>query len=120
MLTITPLAGAGPLTAISSGVPVQAKITEKYNLLTGSTASFVTYTVDLAGYNYGTSTTRVEFSLSPNRQINLPELKLGSIKLDLVRYSAGVLGMVVGVDGGTVTGDGGAEIVIRANAVKQP
>ncbi len=110
-------------TAISSGVPVQAKINESYQLLSGSTAAFVPYTADLTAYNYGsagTSGAKVEFNLSANSRITLAELKIGAINTDMVQYSASALGMVVGPDGGTISSDGGTEIVIEPGSVTNP
>ncbi|NIN34178.1 MAG: hypothetical protein GTO60_03360, partial [Gammaproteobacteria bacterium] len=106
--------------AIASGTPVQAKISENYELLSGSTAAFIPYTADLTAYNYGTAFSKVEFHVSPNSKITLSELKIGTIQSDMVRYSAGALGMVVGPDGATVAGDGGSEIVIEPGSVNAP
>ncbi|MCP4631027.1 MAG: Ig-like domain-containing protein, partial [bacterium] len=106
--------------SISSGVPVQARVTERYNLLGGSTASFEDYTADLTAYNYGGTTIKVEFNLSPNNKIKLSDIGMGTITSSLTRYSAGAPGMVMGKEGGTVTGDGGAEITIEADSVIHP
>ncbi|NIN36150.1 MAG: hypothetical protein GTO60_14060, partial [Gammaproteobacteria bacterium] len=61
--------------------------------------------------------TEVEFYLSASTRVELSWLKQGRIQSDLVRYSAGALGMVVGADGGTVSGDGGAEIIIEPGSL---
>jgi RHS repeat-associated protein len=108
------------VTPFSSGVPVQADISENYELLTGSKAVFAPYTADLTAYNYGTGTTTVVFNVSPNSRISIKELKIGTIKTDMIRYTAGTTGVVVGPDGGIVSGDGGSEISFPAGAVANP
>ncbi|MHC4397532.1 MAG: Ig-like domain-containing protein, partial [Planctomycetota bacterium] len=117
LLTINSKTAPGTAAAVSSGAPVQARIKEKYETLSGATTTYVPYTADLTAYNYGGSSTEVEFYLSANTRVDLSWLKEGRIQSDLVRYSAGTLGMVVGAEGGTVSGDGGAEITIEPGSL---
>jgi hypothetical protein len=44
-----------------------------------------------------------------NTGISAAEIKIGTIKSDMIRYNAGAMGIVVGTNGGTVNGGGGAE-----------
>ncbi|MHC4397786.1 MAG: Ig-like domain-containing protein, partial [Planctomycetota bacterium] len=120
LLTINSKTAPGTAAVVSSGAPVQARIKEKYETLSGATTTYVPYTADLIAYNYGSYRTEVEFYLSANTRVDLSWLKEGRIQSDLVRYSAGALGMVVGAEGGTVSGDGGAEIVIEPGSVDSP
>ncbi len=113
-LTLTAAAG------ITSGVPVQARVMERHELLTGSMVEPVPYTADLTAYSFGGTTSVVDVNLAPDSQIRLGELKIGSLKADMVRYSAGSLGMVVGPEGGTVSGEGGSSVILEAGAVNGP
>ncbi|MCP4490431.1 MAG: hypothetical protein GY820_24390, partial [Gammaproteobacteria bacterium] len=114
--TINPPEGG----TFSSGVKVQANVSERYELLSGAEAGFTPYIADLTIYNNGSTTGSVEFSVSPNSKISLAELKIGSIKTGLGSYLAGGMGMVVGAEGGTVTGEGGAEVLFEAGSVSSP
>lgn len=109
-----------PEQPISSGVPVQAKITERYQLLTGTTVLYPTYTADLTSYNFGGNQSVVEFFLSPNKEISISDLKIGAIEADMVKYTSPSMAVVIGPDGGTVTGEGGAEITIEPGSVEYP
>ncbi|MCP4119627.1 MAG: hypothetical protein GY737_30350, partial [Desulfobacteraceae bacterium] len=67
--TINPAEGG----TFSSGVKVQANVSERYELLSGAEAGFTPYITDLTIYNNGSTTGRVEFSVSPNSKISLAE-----------------------------------------------
>ncbi|MBU4405659.1 MAG: Ig-like domain-containing protein [Candidatus Aminicenantes bacterium] len=109
-----------PPSPVSSGVAVQAQVSERYELISGTAAQYAPFTADLTAYNHGSGQLRVSFNLSPNQEIALADLKLGSMETDLIRYAASSLGVVVGSDGGSVSGEGGIEVVIEAGAVEQP
>jgi len=107
-----------PVTPISSGTPVQAVVNENYELLTGTQTTFPAYTADLASYNYATPDSKVEFYLSPNLEISVSNLKIGYIDTDLRKYLISEMGVLIGPEGGTVTGGGGAEITIEEGSVE--
>ncbi|MCP5048207.1 MAG: hypothetical protein GY940_13630, partial [bacterium] len=107
-------------TPISSGVGVQAKIKESYELLSGSSSAFPVYTADMTSYNYGSSESKLEFKVSPDKSISIQDLKIGEINTDMYRFSSESFGFVVGSDGGTVSGEGGAEILIAEASVNGP
>jgi RHS repeat-associated protein len=106
--------------SVSSGVAVQARVAENYELLSGAKALFAPFTADLTAYSYAGSQLQVRFHLSPNQDISLEDLKLGAMDSDMIRYAGGMGGVVVGSEGGSVSGEGGAEASFEAGTVSQP
>ena len=109
---------------LPSGTPVQAKFFGTYTLLSDEQLKKPMQTADLTLYRNGTSgidgTIRGDYKLSPSKDIKISDIKIGTIHTDIVRYSSGILGVVIDKNGGIVTGDGGSEVVIPANAVQNP
>ena len=114
-------------TAISSGTPIQADVYENYNLLTGSNLSYTPYTGDLTIFNYGDGgkvgndgvmryRAQTVFNVGNNSQVQMGQIQQGTIKLNMMLFRS-QLPVVIGPEGGTATGEGGAEIVIPAGAV---
>ncbi|MEW6365908.1 MAG: Ig-like domain-containing protein, partial [Acidobacteriota bacterium] len=106
-----------PVRVVSSGVPVQGRINESYQMLDNQTVSYPLYVADLLVYNYGGGQSMLDFNLSPNRQITIENLREGTMNTSMLRYSSSVMGSVIGAAGGTVSGEGGAEVEIPANAL---
>ncbi|MBI2837242.1 MAG: Ig-like domain-containing protein [Acidobacteria bacterium] len=102
---------------VSSGALIQAKISEQYEMLTGAPVTYPLYVADLIAYNYGGEQSSVDFSISPNRNVTMENLREGWVDAKMVLYSPEAGGSIVGPAGGLVAGDGGAEVQIPAGAL---
>ncbi|HPB56463.1 MAG TPA: Ig-like domain-containing protein, partial [Candidatus Aminicenantes bacterium] len=105
---------------LASGTPLQAKVVETYELLSGSKVDKPSWTMDLTAYNYGQSGLKIDFPLSSDQSLTVRELKSGTMDTDLFRSPTSLSGVVVGADGGSVSGEGGAEMVISSGSVTNP
>ncbi len=105
---------------VPSGIGVTASISEEHELLSGTKTVPVPYKSDMIAYSYGNSQQKVVFPVSPDTSIKITELKLGEITTAITLYSPGDGGVVVGSEGGTVTGNGGVEVVIPKDALNVP
>ena len=107
-------------TPITSGTPIQAKISEKYESLYGNEIKYIPYTIDLRAYNYGTSVSSFKFNLSVNQEIKITDIRFGEIETEVIKKKEGNAGMIIGTEGGTITGEDGLELKIEKDSVKNP
>lgn len=126
---------------LHSGLVVNGRVTERFNLLSGETAAPPEYIQDLILYQYPCATNMApastgstlnadldafntgkvgtSFPVMPSRECTILDLLAGKVSIEITLPAAEAKGTMVGADGARVTDGDGNVLVIPQNALVQ-
>ena len=107
---------------LPSGTVVSATVEESFESFTEGTLISEPFTQEIPLYRFplrSDDELHQEFPVTPSRTLTLEETREGRIHVSIGTAPAFVKGALVGGEGFTVTGDGGAELVVPAGALTE-
>lgn len=131
-VVVTAKEGASP--TFISGLVLNSRITESFDLKSGDKVESAAYTQDIILYRYpcltsigagalsatsAGATLRTSFPVSPSRDYSIVELLLGKVGLDITIPEATETGVMVGADGGRLVDADGNILAVPQGALSQ-
>jgi RHS repeat-associated protein len=134
-VVLTARADAQPAPVLTSGLLLTARVTERFNLVSGDSVQPDAYSQDIVLYrtpcvtNIGVGAVtplavsgaelRTTFPVSPSHDYTIVDLMTGKVGVAIVPKDTGSAGVMVGADGGRLLDSDGNVLVIPTGALSQ-
>jgi chitobiase/beta-hexosaminidase-like protein/glucodextranase-like protein/Big-like domain-containing protein/LVIVD repeat-containing protein len=128
---LTAKAGGDPAPQFTSGLVLNNRITEKFDLKSGDRVEPAAYTQDMVLYrqpcitniaagiltNMEAASLRATFPVSPSKEYTLVDLLLGKVAIEIIKPDTADSGVMVGADGGRLVDADGNILAIPQGAL---